>query len=109
MSETHMGEVRGRVIVLDEGSPHLPEGTRVRVEPADAKDLAELSEILLEFAGQVRDLPPDMAEQHDHYLHGRPKRSSSDSPTRSTSSRSATPATLPMRARVVWRARPGPG
>jgi hypothetical protein len=25
-------------------------------------------------AGTVRGLPPDLAEQHDHYLHGVPKR-----------------------------------
>jgi hypothetical protein len=28
----------------------------------------------LKLAGTVDDLPPDMAEQHDHYIHGTPKR-----------------------------------
>jgi len=32
-----------------------------------------LSERLLKHAGTVPDLPPDMAEQHDHYTHGTPK------------------------------------
>jgi hypothetical protein len=29
---------------------------------------------LLEVAGTVEELPPDYAENHDHYLHGRPRR-----------------------------------
>jgi hypothetical protein len=29
---------------------------------------------LLEFAGTAEGLPPDLAENHDHYLHGAPKR-----------------------------------
>jgi hypothetical protein len=29
---------------------------------------------LLEFAGKAEGLPPDLAENHDHYLHGTPKR-----------------------------------
>ena len=29
---------------------------------------------LLEFAGTAKGLPPDLAENHDHYLHGAPKR-----------------------------------
>jgi hypothetical protein len=28
---------------------------------------------LLEFAGTAEGLPPDLAENHDHYLHGAPK------------------------------------
>ena len=27
---------------------------------------------LLEFAGTAEGLPPDLAENHDHYLHGTP-------------------------------------
>jgi hypothetical protein len=30
-------------------------------------------ERLLKFAGRAKDLPPDIAENHDHYLHGHPK------------------------------------
>lgn len=29
---------------------------------------------LLEIAGTVEGLPPDYAENHDHYLHGQPRR-----------------------------------
>jgi hypothetical protein len=43
--------------------------------PATGQTLPEgsLRELLLEFAGTIEGLPPDMAEQHDHYHHGRPK------------------------------------
>jgi hypothetical protein len=75
MAETYTGQVQNGVIVLDEGTPPLPEGTKVRIEPAELKDaVADLSRILLEFAGKAQGLPPDMSEQHDHYLHGTPKR-----------------------------------
>jgi hypothetical protein len=63
------------VIVLDEGLPTLPEGMKVRIEPADLeRELDSLHELLLSVAGKAQGLPPDLAEQHDHYLHGQPKR-----------------------------------
>ena len=31
-------------------------------------------EALLEIAGTAEGLPPDFAENHDHYLHGAPKK-----------------------------------
>ncbi len=75
MAETYNGQVQNGVVVFDEGTPPLPEGTRVRVEAAELKDaVADLSRILLEFAGKAQGLPADLAEQHDHYLHGTPKR-----------------------------------
>jgi hypothetical protein len=39
-------------------------------QPPRRKTLAEQ---LGDLVGSVPDLPPDMAEQHDHYLHGAPK------------------------------------
>jgi hypothetical protein len=75
MAETYTGEVRNGMVVFDEGTPPLPEGTRVNIEAAELeKDLDDLRNLLLEFAGKAVGLPPDMAEQHDHYLHGTPKR-----------------------------------
>jgi hypothetical protein len=75
MPETYTGHVQNGVIVLDEGTPPLPEGMRVRVEPARSETkLGTLSDALLEFAGKAKGLPTDLAEQHDHYLHGQPKR-----------------------------------
>jgi predicted DNA-binding antitoxin AbrB/MazE fold protein len=56
----------------------LPEGTKGEVLLADAPAAnAEQGPTLaglLKFSGTVNDLPADMAEQHDHYLHGTPKR-----------------------------------
>lgn len=75
MSQTYLGEVQNGVIVLEAGTPPLPEGTKVQVEPVDMGEaVRDLSRILLGFAGTVEGLPADMAEQHDHYLHGTPKR-----------------------------------
>ena len=52
---------------------HLPDGTPVRVEPI--KDNGPtLAERLATFIGVAKDLPPDLAENHDHYLYGTPKR-----------------------------------
>lgn len=75
MAETYLGEVRDGVVVFDGTPPALPTGTRVRIQPVERDiALAELSQILLEFAGTAKGLPADMAEQHDHYIHGTPKR-----------------------------------
>jgi len=35
---------------------------------------ARWGEALLEIAGTAEGLPPDFAENHDHYLHGAPKK-----------------------------------
>lgn len=71
---TLAGTVQNGAIVLDKGAT-LPEGTRVtvNVEPAE-QDCLALRELLLSYAGSVKGLPADLAEQHDHYLHGTPKR-----------------------------------
>jgi hypothetical protein len=70
------GTVRNGVIVVD-GAERLPEGMKVKVlveSPAPASGKATLRERLLKLAGTVDDLPPDMARNHDHYIHGTPKR-----------------------------------
>jgi len=38
-------------------------------------DKRPLVEKLLEVAGSAGNLPPDFAQNHDHYIHGLPKRS----------------------------------
>ena len=77
MAETFTGEVRGGVVVF-EGSPPLPDGTKVRVERVDRdRETAEtptLAERLAPVIGAAVGLPSDLAAQHDHYLHGLPKR-----------------------------------
>jgi hypothetical protein len=67
------GIVANGSIVLAGGAT-LPEGTRVRVvaEP-DAPPPRTAKELLLQFAGCMTDLPPDLARNHNHYLHGTPR------------------------------------
>lgn len=67
------GTISNGVIVLDQPG-QLPEGTRVKVIPEEGSQAGDsLRELLLQFAGTCTDLPSDMAEQHDHYIHGTPK------------------------------------
>jgi hypothetical protein len=68
---TLAGTIRNGVVVLDD-APALSDGTRVRVLVADESE--PTLKTLLKFAGTVNDLPPDMAEQHDHYIHGTPRK-----------------------------------
>ncbi|MEX0718384.1 MAG: hypothetical protein WD066_17445 [Planctomycetaceae bacterium] len=71
---TYHGRVENGVVVLDDPAA-LPEGTQVEVTPLAATEKGEpLGKRLLKFAGTVEGLPRDMAEQHDHYIHGSPKR-----------------------------------
>jgi hypothetical protein len=75
------GHVQGGQIVLDESVP-LIEGMKVRVELVEsaANETVEEAETptLYErhksFIGIVEDLPSDLARNHDHYLHGQPKK-----------------------------------
>jgi hypothetical protein len=40
----------------------------------NAEAPARWGEALIEIAGTAEGLPPDFAENHDHYLHGSPKK-----------------------------------
>ena len=76
---TLVGTVVNGVIVVDDPQ-QLREGMRMRVLPVESEN-NELTQDhdeptlarLLKYAGTVNDLPPDMAAQHDHYIHGTPK------------------------------------
>jgi hypothetical protein len=79
VSQTYyLGEVRNGVVVFDAPPPDLPTGARVRVEalsgePSETnlqRDLDALRELLLSVADKAEGLPSDMAERHDHCLHG---------------------------------------
>lgn len=67
-----IGRVSNGTIVLPPDS-HLPEGTEVRVEllASGARSLAERYAGLI---GIADDLPADLAENIDHYVHGHSKR-----------------------------------
>ncbi len=71
---TYSGRVKNGVVVLDNGAS-LSEGTPVRVEPiAEPTDVRPaIYDELLDLAGTAKALPPDLARNHDHYLHGRPR------------------------------------
>lgn len=67
------GHMAGGVIVLDDKAD-LPEGTRVRIEPIAPQESRTLAEKFQNVIGKASGLPDDMAAQHDHYIHGSPKR-----------------------------------
>ena len=76
----YRGYVENGVIRLEE-KPVLPEGVEVEVRllseiapPEGEEDIPSLYERLKDFVGKAEGLPPDLAENHDHYLYGRPKR-----------------------------------
>ena len=74
------GTVHDGAILLDDPAK-LQEGARVEIEVTtltsqvrpESQHKPTLSERLLKHAGTVPDLPSDMAEQHDRYIHGTPK------------------------------------
>jgi hypothetical protein len=68
------GTIQNGVVVFD-SQPQLPEGTRVEVVIQEvAAKKPSLRERLAKLAGTVDDLPSDMARNHDHYIHGAPKK-----------------------------------
>jgi hypothetical protein len=69
------GTVREGVVVVDCSEP-LPEGAKVRIfiEQSALTKQPTLAERLLRHSGTVPGLPPDIAAEHDHYIHGTPKR-----------------------------------
>jgi len=78
---TYRGRVENGVVVLEPGAS-LREGMDVRVEPVpdaasvaeSSQEVSELRDGLLGFAGVVKGGPSDFARNHDHYLHGTPRR-----------------------------------
>jgi len=67
------GVVLNGVIVPDDAAA-LPEGTRVRISPAPAEKAKTFGERFAQFKGAASGLSADLAEQHDHYRLGTPKR-----------------------------------
>jgi len=75
---TLKGHVEKGVVVLDEPAD-LREGDEVRVQlsrraEAPEEDAPTLYDQLKDVIGIAEGLPPDLAENHDHYLHGHPKK-----------------------------------
>lgn len=79
------GKIKNGKVVLEDPKA-LAEGTEVEVRPAKKKrpggkrpkakkpPQRTLAERLAPFIGAVKDLPPDMSVNLDHYLYGHPKR-----------------------------------
>jgi hypothetical protein len=67
------GVVQNGVIVPDDPTA-LPEGTRVRITPTVVEKPKPFGERFAQFKGATSGLPEDLAEQHDHYRLGTPKR-----------------------------------
>ena len=70
------GHVEKGVVVVD-GPAALPEGVKVKIEVvsgAEKTPLAEAAPTLYEqlapLIGAAKGLPPDLARNHDSYLHG---------------------------------------
>jgi len=71
---TYRGQVKNGQIVLDDAA-RLPEGAEVKVDVMEDGDgKPSVWGELLKLAGTVGGLPPDMAQEHDHYLYGTPKK-----------------------------------
>lgn len=80
---TYSGTIQNGVVVLAEGVA-LPEGTEVSVVPIHAAEPVprvggktiwqKIVEIAEQTERQPCDLPEDLADNHDHYLHGLSKR-----------------------------------
>lgn len=70
----YRAHIKDGAIVLDE-QVQWPEGTALLVEPVTAPvaQKRSLAERLSGVIGQATTLPPDGAQQHDHYLYGQPK------------------------------------
>ena len=71
---TYHGRVIDGLIVL-EPPVKLPDGVVVRVEVEAPDDqVASLRDGLSKLSGTAPGLPRDMAQQHDHYIHGTPRK-----------------------------------
>ena len=71
---TCIGKVSKGKVVLPDGV-NLPDGTTVRVDTVEPESSRASSNAKFsEFIGMADDLPSDLAENLDHYLHGHPKR-----------------------------------
>lgn len=76
---TYLAHIENGVIVLD-SDVVLPEGARVEIsimnEAASETQGSHPThaEMFGNMVGALDGLPPDLAKNHDHYLHGKPKK-----------------------------------
>ena len=65
----YRGHIQDGLVVIDD-SVSLPEGTSVLVEPVAGEAAKSLAERFKDVIASISDLPADMAENHDRYIHG---------------------------------------
>jgi hypothetical protein len=70
---TYRGHVHNGVVVLEEPVV-LPEGASVQVDLINEDTGTTLYEQLAPLVGAAKGLPPDLASNHDAYLHGQFKK-----------------------------------
>jgi len=68
----YRGHIQNGLVVIDD-QVSLPDGTVVLVEPLSSEKGKSLAERFKDVIGIVSDLPADMAENHDQYIHGTAK------------------------------------
>jgi hypothetical protein len=69
----YQGHVKDGVVVFDTAAP--PEGAAVQVNVVESvPEPGNIWTKLRKYSGAVRGLPSDMARNHDHYIHGAPKK-----------------------------------
>jgi virulence-associated protein VagC len=72
---TYTGTVSKGIVILPPEAK-IPDGTKVRVEPIeDVSRVEPVGKRLLALVGSADQLPEDFAQNHDHYIHGAPRRS----------------------------------
>lgn len=74
---TCIGTVNESGVVVLPPDAGIPAGTKVRVTAVAEEDNRPIGQKLLDLAGTVKDWPSDFTANHDHYLHGAPKREKS--------------------------------
>jgi hypothetical protein len=65
----YRGHMQNGLVVIDD---HIswPDGTVVLVEPVSSEKAKSLAERFQDVIGSITDLPADMADNHDRYIHG---------------------------------------
>lgn len=79
---TILAKIHNGIIELPADAPPLPEGAEVQIllpeGPASASTATagdDFDRWIEKYAGAVDGLPEDFAAEHDHYIHGVPRRS----------------------------------
>ncbi|MGD0518326.1 MAG: hypothetical protein ABSA26_12395 [Thermoguttaceae bacterium] len=65
----YRGHIQNGLVVIDD-QVSLPDGMAVLVEPLTPEKGKSLAERFQDVIACVSDLPADMAENHDRYIHG---------------------------------------